>query len=543
MKKYLLASAAIVFLLTFFSCSENPISPPGLGGSLLKPPRLDSIIFLADTAVWFKLTDLNDTVRFHGALFTYSIEQAEGSGPFHQIARVDSNKRFVTVPDSFQGDQNFYFRTRTMTTGDTSAYSDFVLKTLFFTPRQLKITSITDSVVTLAWQDSCSYETGFVVEQSSDGVSFVQVDTLGPNALGDTLPGIYSSLLTYSYRVYARSAVSLSAYSNIAAGTIEFTPPGNVHLITLSATQVRIEWQDNTTIETGYEIQISTDGAAYAMLAQTARDSTGVTVTGSFIEGKTYSFRVRALRTKNSITNYSAFSNIALGGVIDAAGIDWVAVEGASFTMGTNGGMTNEQPATSVRLDTYKIGRTEITFDQYHQFCLDSTAYADPPNSGWGSGNRPVINVSWEDAAAFCRWASTKTGKTIRLPSEAEWEFACRGGKSSGNYSYSGSNTVSSVAWTFENSSSRTQLVGSKQVNELGIYDMSGNVWEWCSDWYGQYPGGSVVNPTGPAAGASRVLRGGSWFSFSRSASVYSRTDGEPGAHSYDVGFRVVKMD
>jgi len=99
------------------------------------------------------------------------------------------------------------------------------------------------------------------------------------------------------------------------------------------------------------------------------------------------------------------------------------------------------------------------------------------------------------------------------------------------------------VAWTYENASSKTQPVGSKQVNELGIYDMSGNVWEWCNDWYGQYQGGSVVNPTGPATGTTRVLRGGSWFSFSRSASVYSRTDGAPNEQSYDVGFRVVKMD
>jgi formylglycine-generating enzyme required for sulfatase activity len=339
------------------------------------------------------------------------------------------------------------------------------------------------------------------------------------------------------------SATSVSAYSNIASGMIDFASPTNLRLISLSASEVRVEWQDNTTIETAYEVQISTDGTNFSQLALLGPGSTGVTVAGSYIEGKTYSFRARALRTKNSTINYSAFSNVALGGVIDAAGIDWVAVDGGSFTMGTNGGQSDEQPETSVRLDNYKISRTEITFDQYHQFCLDSTAYTDPSDFGWGGGTRPVINVSWEDASAFCRWATAKTGKTVRLPTEAEWEFACRGGNSSGNFNYSGSNMASVVAWTYENSSSKTQPVGSKQVNELGIYDMSGNVWEWCSDWYGQYPGGSVVNPTGPATGTTRVLRGGSWFSFSKSASVYSRIDGAPTSGSYDVGFRVVKTD
>ncbi|MCX6138494.1 MAG: SUMF1/EgtB/PvdO family nonheme iron enzyme [Ignavibacteriales bacterium] len=519
------------------------ISPPGLGGSLLKAPRLDTIAFLADTAVRFHLVDVNDTLRFPNAQFFYSIEQAQSGGLFSEIVRIGPNVRSVVVASSLSGDQTLLFRTRTMMTGDTSTYSDPAVRTLYFTPRQLSISSISDSAVTLAWLDSCNYETGIVVEQSTDGIAYYAVHVLGPNARGDTLHGFYSSSLTYYFRVRATSARSISGYSNIASGMIEFPAPGVLRLSSLSTAQLRLEWQDNSKIETGFDVQMSTDGSSFSTLALAGKDSTGASIPGTFVEGKTYSFRVRALRVKNGQTNYSAFSNVALGGVKDAAGIDWVSVDGGSFVMGSNAGQSNEQPETPVRLDSYKISRTEITFDQYHDFCLDSTAYADPSDLGWGRGNRPVINVSWDEANAFCRWASSRTGKTVRLCSEAEWEFACRGGTASKNYTYSGSNSAGTVAWTYENSVSRTQSVGSKQVNELGIYDMSGNVWEWCSDWYAAFPGTAQVNPNGPASGISRVLRGGSWYTSFRNATVHSRSDAPSSSRSQDVGFRVVKLD
>jgi formylglycine-generating enzyme required for sulfatase activity len=123
-----------------------------------------------------------------------------------------------------------------------------------------------------------------------------------------------------------------------------------------------------------------------------------------------------------------------------------------------------------------------------------------------------VENVSWDDVQGFIRKLNSMTGKTYRLPTEAEWEYAARGGKKSRNYTYSGSDDIGAVAWYDGNSGSKTHEVGKKSPNELGIYDMTGNVWEWCSDGYGPYSGRSSVNPTGASSGQYRVLRGGGWL-------------------------------
>ena len=128
--------------------------------------------------------------------------------------------------------------------------------------------------------------------------------------------------------------------------------------------------------------------------------------------------------------------------------------------------------------------------------------------SNFKGDNLPVEQVSWDDIQAFLTKLNVKTGKTYRLPTEAEWEFAARGGSKSSGYTYSGSNDVKSVAWMSENSSSKTHTVGQKQANELGIYDMSGNVYEWCQDWYKEYSGSSDVSDY---TGSRRVYRGGSW--------------------------------
>ncbi|MDL2310154.1 formylglycine-generating enzyme family protein, partial [Parabacteroides sp. OttesenSCG-928-B22] len=163
----------------------------------------------------------------------------------------------------------------------------------------------------------------------------------------------------------------------------------------------------------------------------------------------------------------------------------------------------------------------------------------DNPSSFKGD-NLPVENVSWHDAQEFVQRLSTQTGKTYRLPTEAEWEFAARGGTKSAGYKYSGSNTLDPVAWYSANSENRTHPVGQKLPNELGIYDMSGNVWEWCSDWYGNYNSNTQSNPKGPASGSDRVLRGGSWGIVPRGCRSSNRNYFTP-LYSYDnYGFRVV---
>jgi formylglycine-generating enzyme required for sulfatase activity len=148
--------------------------------------------------------------------------------------------------------------------------------------------------------------------------------------------------------------------------------------------------------------------------------------------------------------------------------------------------------------------------------------------------------VSWDEIQEFIKKLNAATGKQYRLPTEAEWEYAARGGNKSNGYKYSGSNTLGDVAWYDNNSGSKTHQVGTKQPNELGIYDMSGNVWEWCNDWYGAYSSGSQRDPAGASSGASRVLRGGSWINNSRLCRVANRSGDSSGVRNYGLGFRLV---
>ena len=192
-----------------------------------------------------------------------------------------------------------------------------------------------------------------------------------------------------------------------------------------------------------------------------------------------------------------------------------VRVPGGSFTMGSNDGESDEKPPHSVSVSTFYIGETEVTQE------LWKDVMGDNPSDFKKGDNYPVENVSWNDCQTFIKKLNEKTGKNFRLPTEAEWEFAARGGKSGGT-KYSGSDNLAEVAWygwwddNDKNRTITTQTtlpVAQKNPNSLGIYDMSGNVWEWCNDWYAfdYYKNSPSNNPQGPSSGSYRVLRGGSW--------------------------------
>ena len=194
---------------------------------------------------------------------------------------------------------------------------------------------------------------------------------------------------------------------------------------------------------------------------------------------------------------------------VNGVSFDMVEVVGGTFTMGgtaEQGSDANEDenPAHQVTLSSYMIGKTEVTQE------LWEAVMGSNPSEFKGS-NLPVEDVSWEDCQAFITKLNALTGKTFRLPTEAEWEYAARGGINSQGFKYSGSNTVDDVAWYRDNSSDKPHPVATKAPNELGIYDMSGNVWEWCSDWDSSYTSASQTNPTGPDSGSYRMDRGGSW--------------------------------
>ena len=147
--------------------------------------------------------------------------------------------------------------------------------------------------------------------------------------------------------------------------------------------------------------------------------------------------------------------------------------------------------------------------------------------------------VSWEDCQTFITKLNQMTGKNFRLPSEAEWEYAARGGKKSQGYKYAGSNNVADVAWYDGNSGMGTHPVATKAPNELGLYDMSGNVWEWCQDWYGSYSSNAQTNPNGPDSGDNRVSRGGGWGHIGWDCRVSKRNPKPTTYQTYYWGFRL----
>ena len=211
---------------------------------------------------------------------------------------------------------------------------------------------------------------------------------------------------------------------------------------------------------------------------------------------------------------------------------DMVFVEGGTFLMGSNDGGYSEKPTHQVTLSDYYLGQTEVTQE------LWEAVMGNNPSDFKGAKN-PVNKVSWNDCQDFTRKLNSLTGANFRLPTEAEWEFAARGGNKSRGYKYSGSDNLGSVAWYEDNSGNKAHPMGGKSPNELGLYDMSGNVWEWCADRFGSYPSSSQINPTGPSSGSNRVRRGGSWFSITMFGSVTNRYSGTPSLSDNDLGLRL----
>ena len=212
---------------------------------------------------------------------------------------------------------------------------------------------------------------------------------------------------------------------------------------------------------------------------------------------------------------------------------EMVFVEGGTFQMGSSSGESDEKPVHSVTLSAFNIGKYEVTQAQW------KAVMGNNPSSFTGCDDCPVDNVSWNDVQQYISKLNSQTGKNYRLPTEAEWEYSAKGGKSSKGYTYSGSNNLNAVAWYTDNSGSKTHAVGGKKANELGIYDMAGNVWEWCSDWYGTYNRYSETNPTGASSGQIRVLRGGSWYYDASSCRAAKRVRNDPD-YRYSLGFRLV---
>jgi formylglycine-generating enzyme required for sulfatase activity len=233
-------------------------------------------------------------------------------------------------------------------------------------------------------------------------------------------------------------------------------------------------------------------------------------------------------------------------------------VEGGAYLQGdTRGnGSADEKPVHRVNITAFYLSPFEETFEQYDVFAAE-TGRPRPADNGWGRGDRPVINVTWLDAAAYCNWLSERDGldafyvfeggavsavweaKGYRLPTEAEWEYAARSGAVV--LAAAAGTTPGTDGWHNANAGGRTHSVGTRQANQLELYDMLGNVWEWCNDWYGPYGAEEVADPRGPTEGTHRVLRGGSWYDSSYGLRFPARNRHLPTMRLPMAGFRLAR--
>jgi formylglycine-generating enzyme required for sulfatase activity len=239
----------------------------------------------------------------------------------------------------------------------------------------------------------------------------------------------------------------------------------------------------------------------------------------------------------------------------------FVLVEGGNFTMGSAIGVEpHEKPEHPVNVQSFYIGKYEVTFEEYDRYC-DSNKLPKPNDNGWGRGRQPAIYVSWLDAVNYCNWLSRQdhlqpcyivsgsdvkwldTANGYRLATEAEWEYAARGGDKSKHTLYAGAEKADDAVWYKDNSSSKAQATGQKKANELGLYDMNGNVWEWVWDWYdgGYYMHSPTDAPKGPTTGNYRVMRGGAWYNNVSYVTVATRQNAGQGFKQNSVGFRIAR--
>ena len=276
---------------------------------------------------------------------------------------------------------------------------------------------------------------------------------------------------------------------------------------------------------------------------------------------------VQIAENQESMLDFTLTKTIAKAPVVPAApqggaietitvkgvSFNMIKVQGSTFTMGATAEQgsdadSDEKPMHQVTLSDYYIGETEVTQELWQavmgttiQYQAKKGAYGS--TSLYGVGNSyPMYYISWDDCQTFVTKLNQLTGKNFRLPTEAEWEYAARGGQKSRGYKYAGSNILSDVAWYSDNSGSQIHPVKQKQANELGLYDMSGNVWEWCQDWYDSYRSNAQTNPTGPSSGVYRVYRGGGWNYSASGCRVAVRYGDTPGGRNCFLGFRVVLL-
>ena len=557
-----LSVLSLILALASLSCVDdrtfsNPVDPT----VPLDSPTNVASTALADTAVQVLWTH-------SGSATSFEIEEKIGTGEFTQIGSVPASSRAYVRSFALQGGQSYTYGVRAVNSDNRSTYATAnAVAVTFGPPTAVTVAAVADTAVDVSWTYTGAFQTGFEIERQVGAGAFSKVMTVGSSTRTWRDQLLMSDGNSYAWRVRAVSKNNQSSYGSAPAFSASLAAPSSL-AVTLTLAQASLSWTDNSTIERGFSIEQSSDGTNFAVAATAPANAAACTINGSFTAGTTYYFRVRAYASVNG-----PYSNIAA-----TVPLGMVAVAGGTYQMGSTTGNADETPVHSVTVGSFNMDKYEITYEKWTAVRTwgSTHGYTDLPAGQAGSAgtgtNQPVTVVNWYDIVKWCNARSEmdglapvyytdgsqttiyKTGTIdlvngavkltahgYRLPTEAEWEFAARGGTQTHGYAYSGSNDINTVAWYSTNSGTNTHPVGGLAANELGLYDMSGNVWEWCWDWYGGYSSSVQTNPQGPASGTYRVLRGGSSVSYAFYCRVSYRNGGSPGDRVNYFGFRCVQ--
>jgi len=554
----------IVLLAMFaFSCTEKLTNVNSATDMNYWTPKNLTITPQSPTSIKLSWEKVNG--NYQG----FKISRKVGSGAWQDdIATVGVNVTEWLDNNAPYG-TTYSYRVKAYAGDNYSNYVEKGEKLLFSTPRHLSITPHSATSLKLIWTDINQFEQGYKISRKvGDGEWEIDIATVGANVtvwIDNNAP--YGAI--YAYRVKAYAGDNYSSYVEKNQVFI-LSAPTNLLVNPQTATSLKLTWTGANQFEEGYKISRKVDVGAweddFATVSANISQWTDNTINSTQI----FQYRIRAYYQ----SVYSDYSNI------NAFLPNFVFVQGGTFQMGSNSGDGYEQPVHSVTLSPFYINKYQTTQAEWQTVMTGNNNGISPTPSYFPNNpNRPVERVSWYAAIVYCNRKSIQDGLTpcyaksgdtdpntwgavptsnntawnaitcnwsvngYRLPTEAEWEYVARGGNQSNNYTYSGSNIVGNVAWYYSNSSSQTHDVGTKAPNELGIYDMSGNVYEWCWDWYSSsyYSSSPANNPTGPSSGSYRVLRGGSWNSNDYYCRVANRNYYSPGNSYYSLGLRVLR--
>ncbi|MFH0989562.1 MAG: SUMF1/EgtB/PvdO family nonheme iron enzyme [bacterium] len=497
------------------------------------------VIMIAETQA-----TLNWTLNNPLATMAIIERSTSASSGYIVVDSVLANVLRKEVNGIYHADTTYYFRVKATSSINQSAYTQPVSQKLLFpAPTDIQVAALSATTVSLRWTDNNSFETGFEIYSGTDSTNLSLSKTEPANAISSTLIGSFDVLKRYYFRVRARSVYNVSVLSVLGL-YLPAAPHTAPMLLSPSTGQTGVSKSPTLSWgvvsgATSYELQVSTNSSfSPAIYILTGLTSVSYPLSG-LTYGTIYYWRVRGANLDGN-GPYSSTGSFTI-----TIPIEMVYVSGGTFQMGSTSGDWDEQPVHSVTLSSYYLGKYEVTQAQWREIVewkqLNGGTTLKPSPSLFNGANLPVEQVYWVHIQLWISYLNERDGTTYRLPTEAEWEFAARGGNKSQGYIYSGSNTVDEVAWYYSNSSNTTHPVGTKAVNELGIYDMSGNVWEWCQDYYGAYNLESQTNPSGPSNGTYRVVRGGSWYYLANYSRVTFRDHYFQGSMSNHLGFRLAR--